>query len=1103
MKKKNTLALSLVSLMLITGCKNNSDSTSKNSLPSNSKITNNSTTNSDKKTDSTTTSTSTKKEAYAITVNATGVTLNGIPKEAKEGEVISFTATLDAEKVLSYITIDGENVLEADQNGNFSFTMPKRAVTVEAVTADKRYNINVTQVDGATLSVSTTSAKKDEIVKVRVTIGDSKKKSPIVKADDTEVTMTVVEDSYNTFIGEFKNIGKDMAVTLSLTDAAVKHAITDKGGDGAIVSGPTAAVEGETVTFRIGLEEGFEFDGDVVVTKDGKTGEEANVEVTKNDDGTYSFVMPDCAVTITRNTTASIYKINTTIVNSEDIDGDKITSRDVSVTEYAVYKSTVAVEITSNNYYTVAKVEANGVEATLNTTTGKYEFEMPSCKVELKITTKAQRYVLNVNNSSHVTLEAYVKDNDTYTKAPVDGVTYGTQVYIKSTISDENYGIKSITVQYSSSSYSTQTLTLNEDGYYTDSYYCTPNSMNYLKLDFTVVECEKLLEESDSLYGQHTGFTINSSSTYSYELNEFGLGKYGSGSYPSDVTLNNFDKTSNAFELKTNGSYSSTYYGKVLDDITSYVYDYSSAYNADNISILYYVALFLKGSSLTTKEYLADNSSSYSATKYIAHLANENGDRYVLVDKNASVKVSLVTVNFINDATSIKTSGALFEVKNGETTTYYKNANNILTSFTKGEEGTFSGKLGETNAEITSDGISKLTIKEGETSTDISFSSNGKLVYFTYNSKKYYITFDSATKTFSKVNFGTGSFYGKTLSTSSSGRYISIKDDFTGYAGSYYQSYATYSGLSYDNDGMFNIGTSDKFVFSPDGKTIVGKYYSDPMILSSKFYSTSLNGKYLKNKTDNFFVSSLYKDATDNVSVYFDGTDYKFGTIDEPSKIENAGEYFIFTDSSDNKKYYLRNNANSLEVEDTSYFDVEYSNSEFGTLTLKNDGTGTIKKDETTTDITYTKKKGSYFINLDGKKYTVAFNNDDKTYTCTEYIVQIPEWLAGKTYKGTVIGSTNTTCYFVFDAKKATLSCSAGTGATDSTPLAGRNCNFKDVAYDIEDDKLTFTLEEEALTLVLNDEDKTFQFENDSKDQIDGITFRSGKMYTYTVVTTA
>lgn len=1099
MKKKNTLALSLVSLMLITGCKNNSDSTSKNSLPSNSKITNNST-NSDKKTDSTTTSTSTEKESYAITVNATGVTLNGIPKEAKEGEVISFTATLDAEKVLSYITIDGENVLEADQNGNFSFTMPKRAVTVEAVTADKKYDINVTQVDGATLSVSTTSAKKDEIVKVRVTIGDSKKKSPIVKADDTEVTMTVVEGSSNTFTGEFKNTGKDMAVTLSLTDAAVKHAITDKGGDGAIVSGPTAAVEGETVTFRIGLDEGFEFDGDVVVTKDGKTGEEANVEVTKNDDGTYSFVMPNCAVTITRNTTASIYKINTIIENSEDIDGDKITSRDVSVTEYAVYKSTVAVDITSNNYYTVAKVEANGVEVTLNTATGKYEFEMPSCKVELKITTKAQRYVLNMNNSSHVTLEAYVKDNDTYAKAPIGGVTYGTQVYIKPTISDENYGIKSITVQYSSSSYSTRPLSLNEDKYYTDSYYCTPNSMSYLKLDFTVEECEKILDKSDCLYGQHTGFTINNSYTYSYELNEFGLGKYGSESYPSDVTLNNFDKTNNTFELKTGGSYSSTYHGKVLDNITSYVYDYTSAYSADNISDIYYVALFLKGSSLTTKEYLVDQSSYYNATKYIAHLANENGDRYVLVDKNASVKVSLVTVNFINDATSIKTSGALFEVKNGETTTYYKNTNNVLTSFTKGEEGTFAGKLGETDVEITSDGISKLTIKEGETSTDISFSSSGKLVYFTYNSKKYYITFDSTTKTFSKVNFGTGSFYGKTLGSSGSERYIRIKDDFTG-AAAYSSNYLTYSGLSYDNDGMFNIGTSDKFVFSPDGKTIVGKYYSDPMILSTKFYTTSLTGKHLKNTTDNSFVSSLYKDATDNVSVYYDGTDYKFGTIDVPAKIENTGEYFKFTDSSDNKEYYLRNNAGSLEVEDTTYFDVEYSNSEFGTLTLKNDGTGTIKKDETTTDITYTKKKGSYFINLDGKKYTIAFNDDDKTYTCTEYVVQIPEWLAGKTYKGTVVGGTNT-CYFVFDSTKSTLSCSAGTGATDTTPLAGRNCNFKDVAYDIEDDKLTFTLEDEALTLVLNAEDKTFQFENNSS-EIDGIYFRSGKMYTYKVVTTA
>lgn len=1099
MKKKNTLALSLLSLMLLAGCKNNNNnSISKNSASSNSssnsKITNNSnlSTNSTKKSDST----SKEKESYKITVNATGVTLNGIPKEAKEGDLITFTATLDAEKVLSFITIDGENALEADKDGKFSFTMPKRAVTVDAITADKQYNINVTQVAGATISVSTTRAKKNEIVKVRVTIGDVNKKSPVVKADDVEVTMTIVEDSKNTFEGQFQNTGKDMSVTATLTDAAIKHAITDKGGDGVIVSGPTGAVEGETVTFRIGLEEGFEFNGDVKVTKDGITGEEANVEVTKNDDGSYSFTMPDCAVTITRSTTASIFKINTSLIHSESIeDGESLTLKDVQVEEYASYKSTVTVEILSNNYYTVDKVEANGVQAILNSNTGKYEFEMPSCAVDLKITTKAQRYILNLGSSDHVTLEAYIKDAATgYTKAPLNGVTFKTQVYIKPVISDENYGVKSITVKYSNYLYSTRVLSLNEDGYYTDNYYCTPDSKNYLQLDFTVEESEKVLTEDDCLYGDHIGFIVNDSYEKKYNLDMVGNGKYNS----TNINLDSYDKTNKTFSLKDTGGYS-TYYGKVLDDVTSYIYDYSSASSADDISNACYVGIYLKGTSLTTKEYLANASSIYSATKYIAHIANENGDKYVLVDTKATIKVSLVTVKFLNDATSINTKGALFEVTNGSDVLYFNNTNNILTEIEKGEEGTYTGKLEDTDVELTTDGLSKISIKEGETTTDLTFKASGKLVYFTYNGKTYFVTFDSTTKTFTKENYQSGYFYGKYFSYSASGRTIYLKDDFTGYSSSSSYYTPTPTSLSYEN-GMFKIGTSDKFVFSPDGETIAGTYSSDPMILSKKFSSSSMTGKYVKNTTNKSFVATIYNKADDNTSVYFDGTKYMFGTIDNAASIDTKGSSFKFTDSSDNKAYYFKNNNGDLETDDASYLNTEYTNSEFGKLTLKEDGTGTLIKDEITTDITYTRKNGIIVIKVEDKQYTITLNNDDKTYTYEEKEVIIPTWLKGKTFKGKVIISGDSTCYFVFDSTKTTLSCSAGSNASDTNPLDGYNCKFTDIPYEIEDGEITFTLDDVTLTMVLDEDNKTFTFKDDAK-VVDGVYFRNGNAYTFKEVT--
>lgn len=44
--------------------------------------------------------------------------------------------------------------------------MPAHAVTVKAVTQDMRYAVNVEQVAGATIAVSSTLAKKGETIKL-------------------------------------------------------------------------------------------------------------------------------------------------------------------------------------------------------------------------------------------------------------------------------------------------------------------------------------------------------------------------------------------------------------------------------------------------------------------------------------------------------------------------------------------------------------------------------------------------------------------------------------------------------------------------------------------------------------------------------------------------------------------------------------------------------------------------------------------------------------------------------------------------------------------------------------------------------------------------
>lgn len=67
--------------------------------------------------------------------------------------------------------------------------------------------------------------------------------------------------------------------------------------------GKTSAQEGETVTFSVTTNEGYTLDGVTVTYTDGSEG---TITVTQNQDGTYSFVMPDDAVTITANFTEVI-----------------------------------------------------------------------------------------------------------------------------------------------------------------------------------------------------------------------------------------------------------------------------------------------------------------------------------------------------------------------------------------------------------------------------------------------------------------------------------------------------------------------------------------------------------------------------------------------------------------------------------------------------------------------------------------------------------------------------------------------------------------------------------------------------------------------------
>ena len=197
------------------------------------------------------------KEEFNITTDVDdGATISGLPKKASEGDEVEFQVELKEEKEISYVTIDGENII-TPENGVYKFVMPAHAVTVKAVTQDMRYAVNVEQIAGATIAVSSTLAKKGETIKVRVAITDSTKESPMVKAGDIDVPMALVENETKTFEGSFVEPGSDVSLLVTLSDAPAEYTILDKAGDGAVVvNAPKTAKAGDKVTFSMALEIG-------------------------------------------------------------------------------------------------------------------------------------------------------------------------------------------------------------------------------------------------------------------------------------------------------------------------------------------------------------------------------------------------------------------------------------------------------------------------------------------------------------------------------------------------------------------------------------------------------------------------------------------------------------------------------------------------------------------------------------------------------------------------------------------------------------------------------------------------------------------------------
>lgn len=1109
MNKKTKFGLSLLSLILLASCHtNNSNASSSATEPASpsqrvtepqptekptTKPTDESSSNSEEPSETTKPSVSVTEE-FAITVDAgEGATITGLPAKAKEGETVSFTVTLAAEKELSYVTIDGENTLDSNEQGVYSFVRPKHALTVSAITQDKRYNNTVTQVEGATVALSSTYAKKGEKIDVRVTISDPAKSTPSVKVDGTDVEMAITGDEgRKTFTGSFTQPGKDVSVAVTLNDAPAapaKYAIEDLTGDGVIVKGPSSAAKGEKVTFVLGLEEGYEFSGDVKVYK---KGEEATlVDVTKEEDGSYSFTRPDYPVVITRETSASIFQIN--------VEGEvgKLGKENVTVPEYAVYNTKVTLTVKGNETYDVGNILVDGQPATKEED-GSYSFTRPSHAVTLKVVSAVHYYPVKLVNSDHVTLSAYTYDEKTKTYSPIakEGIRFSDHLYIKATVNNpegEEYAVDTVKVRNEQGGKASD-RTLNADGYYE---FGSQTISSDFGLEVVVTEDKVLLAADSPLVGTHAGFKKGYGGLTDGKLI---LSRFGKGYFDdAAVTRQNYDSSAKTFELKKG---TDTYKAGYFDSGLIYVNTGTSSFALDKI--YFYLS---NASSLKTKAVLLDGGTSlYSSTRMLIEIGDGNKTVYALVNKTDE-SVKSVSLN-LKQGQGITSTGAVFELKEGETSLgYYQNKDGKLVSYNP-VQGTFSSDLGS----VTLDGFGKATIAKDGASKDATYvvDSTGTYISLKFEEKYYFYSVDKDKKTFAAINYVIGDFYGRKLGTTSSSEWH-LLPDFT----SKTSATSSYIATGSFKDGKFVSSGRTLLSISPDKKAIVidYDYYGDGdiIVLSSEPENNSSSQiKFSSVGDKTAFVASISGKKENSVvsSVYFDGKDYHWGTISN-ADFATAGTAFTFTDN-DKKVYNLVNKDGKVVASDGLNGTYAFGGTEagLGELVIDGDGTGTLNK----TAITYTLNEDKTLTVTRGEKtYIITLDSAKKTYTYTEKTspaeenpteVTVPAWLAGKTFFGEEAAQSydeDGGYYYenvgiVFAKDKMTLSTSAGYGISKEKPLAGGYRKNTDVPYTIEEASLKATLNGVEVSIGLDEKNNTFHFEK--ANEVDGLTLMRSAKFT-------
>lgn len=218
------------------------------------------------------------------------------PSDATDKNLADYTSK-DSALSLSSFTKDsayghnlsipqGKYTLYVDQSG----TTPK--VWVERIVDTKNVNFTISGEGTGTVSINGTNVGETSVQAVE--IGSSYTITLTPSADSYVESFKVgdAEVTSNTYKGTMPN--EDVAVTVVFAKKTIHSVLVESDNGGAAEADITTAYSGQKVTVTVNADDNHVFDGISVKEKTSQN----TVDCTKNEDGTYTFVMPDDDVNV-------------------------------------------------------------------------------------------------------------------------------------------------------------------------------------------------------------------------------------------------------------------------------------------------------------------------------------------------------------------------------------------------------------------------------------------------------------------------------------------------------------------------------------------------------------------------------------------------------------------------------------------------------------------------------------------------------------------------------------------------------------------------------------------------------------------------------------